>query len=358
MVLRNRADEVGGPGGLVRRVGRMKQEKAQGEACARHAQEQLDAFAAYLAHGRGYSEHTVRNYVSDVRQFLCYLQDSEGGVAAEAADYYSVRGFLASRFGGNRSASLARKLAALRTFYHFLAREGKIKGNPAALLPSPKREQRLPAFLSVDDAFRVVEAPGKDSFLEARDRAMLEVLYASGLRVSELVGLSRPDLQFDLQVLRVWGKGRKERIVPFGSKARQALEVYLAKREELLRERPAAKEAVAMGPVFLNRSGGRLTTRSVARRLDLYVRKLGLPVQVSPHALRHSFASHLLDGGADLRAIQELLGHSSLSTTQKYVHLSLDHLMEVYDRAHPHARRSGHRAPVPVMRKNKGPSRE
>ncbi len=301
----------------------------------------LQGFAAYLTHNKGYSEHTVRNYVSDVRQFLLYLGEREPSSAAETADDYVIRGFLSSRFAQNRKASLARKLSALRCFYRFLLLEGKVAANPAALLAMPKREQMLPNFLSVDDVFRVLEAPGDDSFIRARDRAMLECLYGSGLRVSELVGLSLKDVKIDLQVLRVWGKGRKERIVPFGDKARQALEKYLVHREEVLRRRDPVEEGgrAQEGALFLNRSGGRLTTRSVARRLEGYVRALRLPREVSPHALRHSFATHLLDSGADLRAIQELLGHASLATTQRYTHLSLDRIMEVYDRVHPRAKK-------------------
>ena len=313
-------------------------------------EEHLKAFSAYLEHTKGYSGHTVRNYVSDVHQFMDYLEETEPGSTVEKADYYVVRGFMASRFAENKSSSLARKLSSLRTFYQFLVREGRVKSNPALLLSSPKREHRLPGFLSVDDVFRVVEAPGSDSFLRARDRAMLELLYGSGLRVSELVGLNLEDVRFDLQVLRVWGKGRKERIVPFGRKARQALDLYLPKREEMLEKKSpeGGNPGAHKGALFLNRSCGRLTTRSVARRLDFYIRKLGLPLQVGPHALRHSFATHLLDAGADLRAIQELLGHASLSTTQKYVHLSLDRLMEVYDRAHPRAGKSGRRGKGPA----------
>jgi len=317
----------------------MKRQRDSAPAPSAGQEERLDAFAAYLTHHKGYSGHTVRNYLSDLRQFLCYLDETGEGVSAESAEAYSVRGFMASRFGENQASSLARKLSALRTYYEFLVRQGKVKVNPASLLAAPKRERRLPAFLSVDDAFRVMEAAGDESFREARDRAMLELLYGSGLRVSELVGLNRRDIQPDVQVLRVWGKGNKERIVPFGSKAREALERYLKIRDALPAKRAA--EAGRAGnredPLFLNRFGGRITTRSVARRLDFWVRKLGLPLHVSPHALRHSFATHLLDGGADLRAIQELLGHASLSTTQKYVHLNLDRLMEVYDRAHPRA---------------------
>jgi integrase/recombinase XerC len=301
----------------------------------------LRAFAGYLEHTKGYSGHTIRNYTSDVRQFLRYLEEKEQGKPVPEADYYSVRGFMASRFTNNKSASLARKLSTLRTFFQFLQQEGTVQHNPAMLLASPKREQRLPNFLSVDDAFRVVEAPGTDSFLRARDRAMLELLYGSGLRVSELVGLNGPDLHMDIRVLRVWGKGRRERIVPFGKKAWEALEAYGTMRSRLLAEKGLAGPVGEgeEGALFLNRSCRRLTARSVARRLDDYTRKMGLPRHVSPHALRHSFATHLLEAGADLRAIQELLGHASLATTQKYVHLNLDRLLEVYDQAHPRARK-------------------
>jgi integrase/recombinase XerC len=320
----------------------MKEKRGRTQEAAADGDEgRLQRFAAYLAHNKGYSDHTVRNYVSDVRQFLVYLGERERASTAEAADDYLIRGFLSSRFAQNRKASLARKLSALRCFYRLLLLEGKVASNPAALLAMPKREQMLPNFLSVDDVFRVLEAPGDDSFIPARDQAMLEFLYGSGLRVSELVGLGVKDVKIDLQVLRVWGKGRKERIVPFGDKARLALEKYLVHREEVLRRRGQAEEGgrAEEGPLFLNRSGGRLTARSVARRLDGYVRALGLPREVSPHALRHSFATHLLDSGADLRAIQELLGHASLATTQRYTHLSLDRIMEVYDRVHPRARK-------------------
>jgi integrase/recombinase XerC len=283
--------------------------------------------------------------LSDVGQFLTYLGEGGPSCPADSADEYSIRGFLSSRFRQNRKASTARKLSALRCFYRFLLLEGKIAANPAALLSMPKREQMLPNFLSVDDVFRLLEAPGEEGFLPRRDRAMLELLYGSGLRVSELTGLSPRDVNLDLQVLRVWGKGRKERIVPFGDKARLALEAYLPFREEVLRRRGSGAEGAGgrgePGPLFVNRSGARLSARSVARRLDGYVRQSRLPREVSPHALRHSFATHLLDSGADLRAIQELLGHASLATTQRYTHVSLDRLLEVYDRVHPRARRTG-----------------
>ena len=304
-------------------------------------EERLQGFAAYLEHARGYSGHTVRNYLSDLRQFFRYLEEKEKNCPVEAVDYYAVRGFMASRFKENKSASLGRKLSALRTFYHYLAVEGVVQDNPAMLVSPPRGEQRLPNALNVDDVFRVVEAPGGDSFLQARDRAMLELLYGSGLRVSELVGLNTQDVRDDLRVVRVWGKGRKERIVPFGKKASGALVAYVARRSRLLEEKKGKLPPGAGGAdaLFLNRSGGRLTTRSVARRLDFYIRKLGMQRDVSPHALRHSFATHLLEAGADLRSIQELLGHANLSTTQKYVHVNLDRLLEVYDKAHPRAKK-------------------
>ncbi len=319
----------------------MKKARKQDPAALLDPTGNLAGFSAYLTHNKGYSEHTIRNYVSDVRQFLIYLQTHEQGCSVEDADYYIVRGFLAGRFDKNKKSSLARKLSSLRTFYQYLIREGRSKLNPAALLAAPKREQKLPCFLSVDDMFRVIEAPGRDSFIRARDQTMLEFLYGSGVRVSELVGLNLTDVKDDIQVLRVWGKGQKERIVPFGNKAQQALEHYLIKREALLTKKyPHGDIEQGTGnALFLNRSGKRLTTRSVARRLDLYLHQLGLSQDVSPHALRHSFATHLLDSGADLRAIQELLGHVSLSTTEKYIHLGLDRLMEVYDNAHPRAKR-------------------
>jgi len=310
----------------------------------------------YLEHTKGYSGHTVRNYASDVRQFLLYLEEKEQGKPLHRADYYSVRGFLASRFKRNKAASLGRKLAALRTFFGFLRIEGAVEENPAALLATPKREQRLPNFLSVDDAFRLMASPGTDAFLARRDRAMLELLYGSGLRVSELVALDVTDVHMEVRVVRVWGKGRKERVVPFGKKAWEALQDYTAVRSALLAERrePDPGGEGQGAALFLNRTGRRLTARSVARRMDLYARKLGLPRHVSPHALRHSFATHLLEAGADLRAIQELLGHASLSTTQKYVHLNLDRLLDVYDRAHPRARRKGSGIRAPGARKVAG----
>jgi|YNPNPStandDraft_1061719.scaffolds.fasta_scaffold02858_12 integrase/recombinase XerC len=295
----------------------------------------LDAFVTYLTRIRGYSQHTARNYRSDVEQYARYLQEKGEGRSVEEADQLLVRGYLAQRFKKNRKSSLARKVSAIRTFYRFLVKQGLATQNPADHVATPKREQVLPHFLTVDEVFRLVEAPREENFLVTRDRAILELLYGSGIRVSELVAIDDEDVDIDMQILKVHGKGGKERIVPFGAKAKQALLSYLRTREGLSAGRPSATRAF-----FLNRSGGRLTTRQVARRLDLYARRLALGRQVSPHTLRHTYATHLLDAGADLRAIQELLGHASLATTQKYIHLGLDKLMEVYDRAHPRARKA------------------
>jgi len=293
----------------------------------------LDAFVTYLARERGYSGHTVRNYRSDVEQFAQHLMKKGQGKSFTEVDPLFVRGYLAQRFKENKKSSLARKISAIRTFYRFLARQGLMEDNPAQHVATPKREHLLPHFLNVDEVFRLVEAPKEDTFVIIRDRAILELLYGSGIRVSELVAINERDIDMDLQILRVHGKGGKERIVPFGNKAREALVAYMTTKRELL------ANTVWTEALFLNRSGGRLTTRTVARRLDLYVRRIALSRHVSPHTLRHTYATHLLDAGADLRAIQELLGHASLATTQKYIHVGLDKLMEVYDRSHPKARR-------------------
>ncbi len=295
----------------------------------------LDAFVTYLTRARGYSMHTARNYRSDVEQFSQYLKEKADGRTIEEADPLIIRGYLAHRFRQNKKSSLARKISAIRTFYRFLTREGLATHNPAQHVATPKREQTLPHFLSVDEAFRLVEAPQQEDFVKARDRAILELLYGSGIRVSELVAIDAEDLDINMQILRVRGKGGKERIVPFGKKAKEALTAYLHERARLLQERQTTTRAV-----FLNRAAGRLTTRTVARRLDVYARALALRRHVSPHTLRHTYATHLLDSGADLRAIQELLGHASLATTQKYIHVGLDKLMEIYDRSHPRAKKA------------------
>jgi len=246
-----------------------------------------------------------------------------------AIDHIMIRRYLALLHKECRKSSIGRKLAALRAFFTYLVREGVVARNPAELVATPKREKKVPFHLSIDEVTALVEAPREGELLSLRDRAILETLYSCGIRVSELTGLDIGGIDLEEGLARVLGKGGKERIVPLGSKARSALAEYLAARNQT---------AVA-DPLFINARGGRLTRRSVARIVDKYILRIATMKKVSPHTLRHTFATHLLEGGADLRAIQELLGHSSLSTTQKYTHVSIDRLMEVYDKAHPKARK-------------------
>ena len=234
-----------------------------------------------------------------------------------------------------KKSSIHRKVATLRTFFRFMCREGVLENNPAMLVTSPRVERTLPTHLNIQDMIRFIETPETETVLGKRDRAILELLYASGVRVSELVGLNLTDIDFTRMSLRVKGKGRKERIVPFGNHAKAALEIYLGVRGELLVEAdPDDRDPLA---VFMNYQGTRITTRSVGRMIDKYVKQCADLHHISPHSLRHSFATHLLDAGADLRTIQELLGHARLTTTQNYTHVSTDKLMEVYDKAHPKA---------------------
>lgn len=310
--------------------------------------EAAEAFAHHLLAERGCAPSTIEAYARDVEEFRRVIANRRGEDPEPArVDIATVRAYLAALFGQNDAASIARKLSSLRAFFRFLVRRGEVKENPAALVRSPRRRRALPRALSVDDTFRLVEAPTADEAqddgdgpIARRDRAILEVLYGAGLRVSECCGLDLGDVQRDgaVALVRVRrGKGRKERIVPLGSRALAALDAYLVARPALRDPRTGAQDGAAL---FLNARGGRLTPRSVERRLQRYVARAGTP-RATPHALRHSFATHLLDGGADLRAIQELLGHASLASTQVYTKVSVDHLMAVYDAAHPHARRKG-----------------
>jgi integrase/recombinase XerC len=253
-------------------------------------------------------------------------------VPVGALDTDAVRGFLVERLRTNRRSSAARKLSAVKRFVRHLLRQDALAVDPSAGLRAPKADRRLPNHLSVDDTFRLLAAPPADTPAGLRDRALLEVVYSCGLRVSELVGLDWDDLDASLAVVRVRGKGRKERIVPIGQTALAALQAYRARVDDLCRGAQRDPDAV-----FLNQRGGRLTVRSVARFVDRYTLSGGVAGKVSPHALRHSFATHLLGAGADLRAIQEMLGHASLSTTQQYTHVDLDQLMATYDKAHPRA---------------------
>ncbi len=287
----------------------------------------IDKFLRYLEIERGVSVHTLRSYRKDLGMFFEYVKSK-----AEDIDLIDVRGFVAEQINaGLKKSTVSRRLATIRSFFKFLHREGYVKANPAKLVPTPRLPKILPRFLSVDDVFSLVEKPEGIGFLPARDRAILELLYSSGLRVSELSGLNVDDLDVREGLVKVRGKGKKERIVPVGKKAVEAIRSYMVERILLKKKQNA---------LFLNRSGTRLTDRGVRRIVVKYARAMGVNGRIGPHTLRHTFATHLLQDGADLRVIQELLGHSSLSTTQKYTHLDITHLMDIYDKAHPLAKDS------------------
>jgi integrase/recombinase XerC len=302
----------------------------------------IDRFADYLKYQRNASAHTLRNYLSDLDQFHDYLcpKDSSGGrrdIDIRQIDHITIREYMAKLYQDKRKkSSIARKLATLRTFFKFLCREQVLDLNPAQLVSSPRLEKRLPKVISIDEVVQFIETPDTDTVLGKRDRAIIELLYATGCRVSEIAGMNLDDIDFKRATIRVRGKGRKERFVPFGSKAKEALTVYLEVRSALLAEAPEHKRDPKV--VFLNYQGTRITTRSIGRLIGKYVKECALAQNISPHSLRHSVATHLLSAGADLRAIQELLGHARLSTTQIYTHVSIEQLMRVYDKAHPRAR--------------------
>ncbi|GAB4482530.1 MAG: tyrosine recombinase XerC [Thermodesulfovibrionales bacterium] len=283
---------------------------------------EIREFLRHLEVERNVSTHTLRAYRKDLELFAERVNRRPAEV--ELSD---IRGFVAGQIrDGLDTTTVSRRLASVRSFFRFLYREGVITLNPAKLVSTPKTRAALPEFLSVDDVFSLVEKPGADGFLHSRDRAILELLYSSGLRVAEIAGLSADDIDCRDAVVTVKGKGRKERIVPVGSKAVDALKAYLGERATLQKKSAA---------LFLNRGGAGLTDRSIRRIVVKYARLIGILGRIGPHTLRHTFASHLLQAGADLRVIQELLGHSSLSTTQKYTHLDIGHLMDAYDKAHP-----------------------
>jgi integrase/recombinase XerC len=293
---------------------------------ARIATDAVDAYAIHLRLERHASPHTLRAYLGDLRQFLAVTGSSElAGVGPDA-----VRHWLRTLDGAAERTSIARKLAAVRGFFRFCTRTKRLARDPTAGIATPKVQRSLPTHLSLDDVDRLLGVTRGDSLLGLRDRAMLELLYSSGLRVSELTGLDWERLDPESGSVRVLGKGRKERVVPVGRPALRALASYRAACAD-------AGRGTSHGPVFLNRTGGRLTARSVARLMARYVVASATPAKATPHALRHTFATHLLGAGADLRAIQELLGHASLSTTQRYTHVDLRRLMDAYDRAHPRA---------------------
>ena len=301
--------------------------------------ELIERYIHYLQYERNASPHTVRNYRSDLVQFRDFLAQGQpdAKVSLKSIDALRIRGFLAFLFEQEKKkTSIARKLAAVRAFFKFLSRERVLAENPAATVSTPKVPHTLPRIMTEEEMNdflnRVGQAAQSGDPGLMRDRAILELLYASGLRVSELTGLDLRNVNFGDGIVLVRGKGDKERIVPFGSKARAAITAYLPVREKVLQENKTRETAL-----FLNARGGRLTPRSVDRLLKKHIRQYGPKVKVSPHSLRHAFASHLLAEGADLRAIQEMLGHKSLATTQKYTQVSIKQLMDVYDKTHPKA---------------------
>ncbi|HYA64963.1 MAG TPA: tyrosine recombinase XerC [Candidatus Sulfotelmatobacter sp.] len=326
----------------------------------------IEKFLEYLRSVRNASPHTITNYGKDLEQFLVYLTPPGAETPGVAKiNHQVIREYVGHLHEiGLEKSSIARKLAALRSYFKYCVREGLLKENPARLVPTPKLPKRIPSVVSAEemsgflDQLAGIQNPAaarktrkkaaanlppnaliklEDSLLLNRDRAILELLYAAGLRVSELTGLNLNDMDEKDQVVRVIGKGRKERIVPFGAKAAEALRLYWPVREKLLQENRAGTVKTDPEAVFLNYMGSRLTQRSVGRILKKYVKLVNINWDLHPHSLRHAFATHLLADGADLRAIQELLGHQSLSTTQKYTHASIRQLMDIYDKSHPHA---------------------
>jgi integrase/recombinase XerC len=304
-------------------------------------------FEAHLAVERNLSSHTRKNYRIDLRQFTEFLESSDpSGTCDEEEitriDHLTIRSFLGSLYRKKlKKVTIGRKVAALRTFFNYLLREGKIKANPADMVQSPRTEKYIPTFLSVDDAFALLSVDFGRGFQGLRNRAIVELFYSAGIRLGELSGLNLEDVDYSQGLMRIRGKGKKERIVPAGRPALAALREYLAKRAEVCN---SGGDRGGNNAVFVGSSGRRLTNRTVERILDKAVAMSGINRKISPHALRHSFATHLMDAGADLRSIQELLGHESLSTTQKYTSVSVSRLMEVYDKAHPKAGR-GHDDP-------------
>lgn len=301
----------------------------------------MEKYLEYLKSQRGYSSHTIRNYRADLRHFSLFLQGeaeliSEKGGNREGTrslDFRMIRSYLGSLYGKYKRATIARRLSTIRSFFSYMERNGLGEGNPAANISTPRQGKYIPSYLPVDDMFRLLQGPDRSKPLGLRDLAIIEVLYSCGIRAAELEGMNMTDIDFNQRLIRVIGKGDKERVVPIGRKAVRAVKEYLESVRPLRKK--SRKEISGGEPLFINYRGGRLTTRGIGLIIKKYVKDCGLMINISPHALRHTFATHLLDGGADLRSVQELLGHVSLSTTQKYTHVSMDRLMEVYDKAHP-----------------------
>jgi integrase/recombinase XerC len=288
----------------------------------------VEDFLNFLTTEKGASEHTTKNYGIDLREFMKFIAEKE----LPSLTYLDIRSFLAFLKTREYSKnSISRKLACLRSFFKYLVRENVLAQNPAAGIATPKKEKRLPSFMNPDEITKLLDAPNKNSWEEKRDKAILEMLYSSGLRVSELAGLNHDDLDFFGGLVRVRGKGKKERIVPVGQTALNSLRAYWDMKA------PRESTSAIKKPLFISRIGSRLTDRSVRRMILKYVKRTGLSKEISPHTFRHSFATHMLDRGADLRSVQELLGHANLSTTQIYTHVTTQRLKDAYMAAHPRA---------------------
>ena len=289
---------------------------------------ELEEYIAYLKHEKNASSHTISSYKSDLLQLAQFLENKK--LSLRDIDNIVLRGFLAVLYDrGEKKSTVGRKLAAIRSFLQFCVRKHWMVDNPAKMVSTPKQDKPVPSFLTEEEMQKFLDLPQTAKPLDLRDKAILELLYATGIRVSELVGICLEDVIFIERLIRVRGKGKKERLVPFGRMAEMSLRSYLRVRSII------NKGKVEETPLFLNYRGQKLSSRSVERTVDKYIRRSALRQKISPHSLRHSFASHLLSRGADLRVIQELLGHESLATTQKYTHLDLKHLLEVYRKSHP-----------------------
>ncbi|MGQ3685722.1 MAG: tyrosine recombinase XerC [Candidatus Loosdrechtia sp.] len=289
-------------------------------------QEDIDKYLSYITYDKNFSSQTLRAYQNDLGQYRLFLMKEGLGNPGEV-NRLLLRKYLAFLKQQNYSkTTIARKMVSIRSFYKFLCREGILECNPVENIRTPKMVRKLPEFMNVNDAGILLNQPDLNSLLSIRDKAIMETLYSTGIRVSELAGINSADIDFLNEVVKVRGKGKKERLVPIGNYAIQAIQLYL--------ERRGNSENHAL---FLNKRGGRLTERSVARMLEKYVKKSGMNKKISPHTFRHSFATHLLDRGADLRSVQELLGHANLSTTQIYTHITTERLKQVYDKTHPRA---------------------
>ena len=316
----------------------------------------IQKFKEYLVGEKDASPHTISAYLNDLTQFERFLKDSGHGYKdnqfqVELVDRIAIRSFMSHLYEKSHSgASMGRKLSTLSSFFKFLCRENYIKTNIIKTIPIPKKSNKLPSYLSVDEVFRLLEIPRAISFVGSRDKAIFEMFYNTGIRISELVRLSLENLEIEQRIIKVLGKGKKERLLPLGKKTTEIIKLYLKFRSEHIKTKNLISPSSGL---FLNQRGQTISVRGVRKIMSHYIRANNFPKNISPHSLRHTFATHMLDAGADLRAIQEMLGHASLSTTQKYTHLTIDRLSETYDKAHPRSRlgsrMTGH-SPIVVIK--------